>query len=275
MRFNETDFTVFDFETTGLYPYTGDRICEVGAIRVGADGQARDTFHALVDPRRPISYGAHRVNGITDAMVRGQPTIEEVLPKFMSFLKGSVLVAYNAGFDLGFLEYALGDGRAALNDYHVIDALKLARRVFPRIERYNLGAVSHSLGVCMPTEHRAMADAFATWKVFEKELELLKAQGVTEIKEIAMARAPSNTYSKTEAHAKVRTIEEAIRSRKRLDITYFSIWNNNLSKRTITPKAIQQTGDTSYIVAHCHLRDELRNFRLDCVIDVWGAETET
>lgn len=273
MKFNETDFTIFDFETTGLYPYTGDKICEVGAIRVGTDGSIRDKFHSLVDPRRPISYGARRVNGITDAMVRGQPTIEEVLPRFMSFLKGSVLVAYNAGFDLGFLEYALGENRSELNEYHVIDALKLARRVFPGIERYNLGAVSHSLGVCMPTEHRAMADAFATWKVFEKEMELLRAQGVTRVGEIAIAREPSRTYSRTESRAKALMIEEAIREGRRLDITYFSIWNNNLSKRTITPKAIQKTGDTSYIVAHCHLRDEMRNFRLDCVVDVWDVAT--
>lgn len=270
MRFNDTEFTVFDFETTGLYPYAGDRICEVGAIRIGSGGEIAGKFHALVDPRRPISYGAFRVNGITDEMVRGKPTIDEVLPRFMNFLNDSVLVAYNAGFDLGFLEYALGHKRDALKPFFVIDALKLARRVFPGFERYNLGAVSHSLGVAMAIEHRAMADVYATWKIFEKEMEILAGQGVNSIEDIAMVRPDTLTHSRAEEHTKIKMIEEAILNRRRLAITYFSIWNNNLTKRTITPRSIQKTGDTSYVVAHCHLRDELRNFRLDCVVDVWS-----
>lgn len=272
MEFRDTNFTVFDFETTGLYPYAGDRICEVGAIKVDRAGRIAEKFHTLVDPRRPISYGAYRVNGITDAMVRGQPTIDEVLPKFMSFITGTVLVAYNAGFDLGFLEYALGRDGDSLKSYNVIDVLKLARRVFPGLERYNLGSVSHSLGICMTTEHRAMADVFATWKVFAKEIEVLEASGVTTVEDVSMNRSDSLTHRRAEEDAKVKMIEEAIRSRKSLSMTYFSIWGNSFTKRTITPRAIQKTGDASYVVAHCHLRDELRNFRLDCVIDVWNED---
>lgn len=272
MRLSEMEFTVFDFETTGLYPYAGDRICEMGAIRINAHGDIYGKFHALIDPRRPISYGAFRVNGITDEMVRGKPTIDEVLPNFMNFLEDSVLVAYNAGFDLGFLEYALGQKRDVLKPFFVIDALKLARRVFPGFERYNLGAVSHSLGVAMATEHRAMADVFATWRIFMKEVEILAEQGVHSIEDISMERPDMLTHSRAEENTKVRMIEDAILKGRRLAITYFSIWNNNLTKRTITPRSIQKTGDTSYVVAHCHLRDELRNFRLDCVVDVWAEE---
>lgn len=272
MRFDEKEFTIFDFETTGLYPYAGDRICEVGALRVNAGGRIINKFHTLVDPKRPISYGAFRVNGITDDMVRGKPIIDEILPKFMAFLDDSILVAYNASFDLGFLEYALGRDRNLLRPYFVIDALKLARRVFPGFERYNLGSVSHSLGVCMTTEHRAMADVFATWKIFAKELEALNEQGINSIEEIALSRPENATHSRTEDDTKLRLIEAAIQRRQRLAITYFSIWNNNLMKRTITPRSIQRTGDTSYVVAHCHLRDELRNFRLDCVVDVWNLD---
>ncbi|HPM43139.1 MAG TPA: exonuclease domain-containing protein [Candidatus Omnitrophota bacterium] len=275
MRFDEAEFSIFDFETTGLYPYAGDKICEIGAIRVDYGGHVKEKFHTMVDPRRPISYGAYRVNGITDIMVRGQPTIEEVLPKFVSFIKDSVLVAYNAGFDLGFLEYAMADKADSLKSYHVIDALKLARRVFPGLERYNLGSVSHSLGICMTTEHRAMSDVFATWKVFSREVELLKASGVHDVEDVAMVRADSLNYRRTAESAKVQMIEDAIRLKKRLAVTYFSMWANSFTKRMITPHSIQRTGDTSYILAHCHLRDELRNFRLDCVIDVWDGDSES
>lgn len=272
MRFNETDFTIFDFETTGLYPFAGDKICEIGAIRIGPDGEVAGKFHSLVDPRRPISYGAFRVNGISDAMVRGQPTIDTILPKFMHFIDKSVLVAYNAGFDLGFLEYALGHARDTLGSFYVVDALKLARRVFPHVERYNLGAVSHSLGICSAIEHRAMADAFATMKVFQKALEVLTADGITTIEEISLPRREASSHRRTDEQERIRLIEEAIRARRRVAITYFSIWNNAMTKRTITPHSIQKTGDTAYVVAHCHLRDELRNFRLDCVVDVWNED---
>ena len=274
MKFNETDFTVFDFETTGLYPYAGDRICEVGAVRVNAHGAVVDTYHTLIDPRRAISYGAFRVNGITDEMVRGKPTIDAVLPAFMDFLDRSVLVAYNAGFDLGFLEYALGDDRSRLDEFHVIDALKLARRVFPHAERYNLGAVSRSIGIASAAEHRALADAMATWKVFEKELEILRADGVTDVESVALPRKPGIARSRSQEKDKLQFIERAIRRKERVSITYFSIWNNALTRRAITPHSLQTTGDTSYIIAHCHLRDELRNFRLDCVVDVWPDERQ-
>lgn len=273
MNLRETEYTVFDFETTGLYPFAGDRICEIGAIRVGTDGRVRDTFHSLVDPRRPVSSGAFRVNGITDLMVRGQPTIDRVLPGFLSFTDKSVLVAYNAGFDLGFLEYALGNRREVLRSYLVIDALKVARRVFPGMDRYNLGAVSHALGVGTVAGHRAMADALATWKVFEKELEALQSSGIVDVEEIAMPRTEATVSARAREEDKVRMIEDAILARRRLAITYLSMWNNAMTKRTITPRAIERTGDTAYIVAHCHLRNEPRHFRLDCVIDAWNEQT--
>ena len=67
-----------------------------------------------MDPGRPISYGAFSVNGITDTMLAGKPAIDKVLPGFLKFAEGSVLVAYNAGFDLGFLESAMGEDKAVL-----------------------------------------------------------------------------------------------------------------------------------------------------------------
>ncbi|MBN2453868.1 MAG: 3'-5' exonuclease, partial [Candidatus Omnitrophica bacterium] len=147
MILEEAIFTVFDFETTGLYPYTGDRICEIGAVRTGIRSGKPATFHSLIDPERPISPGAFRVNGITEGMVKGKPVIDEVLPDFLKFIEGSVLVAYNAGFDLGFLDAALGADAAILRGYYVIDALRLARKLFPSIGRYSLGIVADSLGI--------------------------------------------------------------------------------------------------------------------------------
>ena len=135
MRIDKAQFTIFDVETTGLYPYSGDKICEIAAVRVNSSCKRPKKFSSLVDPGRPISYGAFSVNGITASMLAGKPTIDKVLPKFLKFAEDSVLVAYNAGFDLGFLESAMGEDKEMLKDYLVIDALALARRLFPEAGR--------------------------------------------------------------------------------------------------------------------------------------------
>lgn len=266
MKISDAAFTVFDVETTGLYPYAGDRICEIGAIRVARRGAVKK-YHSLVDPGRDISAGAFAVNGITREMLAGKPTIGEVLPGFMKFIKGSVLVAYNAGFDLGFIESALGEDGSSLGAYYVIDALKLARRLFPDIGRYNLGSVARALDISVKAEHRAMSDALMTWKIFEKELAVLRADGISTIEEVERVQPKT----KGAAPARVRDyrtalIEDAIRQQKRLNITYRSSWNDTLTRRSVTPKKIRSGYDRSYLIAHCHMRDEERVFRLDCII---------
>ncbi|MFH1190498.1 MAG: 3'-5' exonuclease [Candidatus Omnitrophota bacterium] len=217
MKLKEAVFTVFDFETTGLSPYTGDRICEIGALRFAIDSARPKSFHSLVDPGRPISYGAFRINGITDAMVRGKPAIGEVMPGFLEFIGGSVLVAYNAWFDVGFLEASLGPGAGILEDYYIIDALALARRLFPGIGRYGLGFVAGSLNIDVGPEHRALADAMMTWKVFRKELTILKRSGVETVEDIDRFRMRSSRSLNTVRDLKPRLVDEAIRREKRLN----------------------------------------------------------
>jgi len=267
MRLDKASFTVFDVETTGLFPYSGDMICEIGAIRFEPGKKRVEKFHSLVDPKRPISRGAFMVNGITDRMVRGKPTIDKVLPDFLRFIDGSALVAYNAGFDLGFIEQALGEGAHILDKYYIIDALRLARRLFPDAGRYNLGSVAGHLGIDAEGEHRALADALMTWKVFAKELELLKKEGVKTVQDIERVQVRRRPAASTVKDYKLKLIEEAIRDEKKLSIVYRSSWSNALSRRTITPKRIQSGYDRSYIIAHCHLRGEERNFRIDCIVD--------
>jgi DNA polymerase-3 subunit epsilon len=258
-------FTVFDVETTGLYPYSGDRICEIGAVRFSPGKRPVRKFTELVDPQRPISPGAFSVNGITDGMVRGKPTIDKIMPAFLRFIDGSVLVAYNAGFDLGFLEASLGERKELLDEYRVIDALSLARRLFPGVGRYNLGSVSRALGISAEGEHRAMADAMMTLAIFRLELEALEAAGVTTIENIAAIPVRKDRAPVVKDYT-LALIEAAIRRQKRLNIVYRSSWNDSLSERAITPKRIHRGYDRTYVVAHCHMRGAERNFRLDCIV---------
>jgi len=264
MKLNKATYTVFDVETTGLYPYSGDKICEIGAIRIDPDG-IRKTFQALVDPGRPISSGAFRVNRITREMIKNKPPVEDVMPDFLEFIKDTVLVAYNAGFDLGFIETALDYKGYVLNNFMIIDALKLARKYLPGMEKYNLVHVAEMLGVHTEDKHRALADAVMTAGVFLKELDILRERGIETVEEIM---EPGKERAKDPAlygDGILQQLENAIAGKKFLNITYRSVWDNKTTSRVITPKRIKKGYDKFYVVAYCHLRKEERNFRLDCI----------
>lgn len=266
MHIDEIDYTVLDVETTGLYPYAGDRICEVGAIRVDASGKV-STFQELIDPERDISPGAFAVNRITSEMLAGKPTVDKVMPRFFDFLKGSVLVAYNAGFDLGFLECALGSKRGALEDFKTIDVLKLARKLFPEIGKYRLSHVAMTLGINTEGEHRALADAIMTQKLFEKEKEILKAKNIFSLEEISEPTKCRYDYREEGYGELIDIFQDAIVKNETLNIVYKSTWDNSVTSRNITPIEIKHGYDKTYLTAYCHLRKGERNFRLDCIID--------
>jgi DNA polymerase III epsilon subunit family exonuclease len=266
VKLSEASYTVFDVETTGLFPYSGDRICEIGAVRATPGKRTVKKFHALADPLRPISAGARAVNGITDDMVRGKPAIEDVLPAFLDFVRGSVLVAYNAGFDLGFLESSMGERGRELDGCVVIDALGLSRRLLSGLGRYNLASVAEHLGVESRGPHRALADAVMTWKVFRVLLKELDRRGVYEVEE-----AQSRVFRSSRMDASVRgphiaAIQEAMKARRDLVIVYRSRWNDSMTTRRVTPKRIMRGYDRAYLVAHCHAKGAERNFRVDCII---------
>lgn len=123
-----TTFVAFDLETTGLTPVV-DRIVEIGAVRFRA-GEVLDTFQALVDPEMRISAGATATNGITDDMVKGQPTIEKVLPLFLDFLGQDIPVAHHAPFDVGFLTYDISRLNLMPADRPVLDTCTIPKSLF-------------------------------------------------------------------------------------------------------------------------------------------------
>jgi len=121
-----TEFVAFDLETTGLCPVSC-RIVEFGAVRFTPAKGELHHFEQLADPEFPIPDDATRIHGITDAMVRGMPTVAETLPIFLGFLGGpeTVLLAHNASFDLGFLSFALAKLGMPFPPNPVVDTLDL------------------------------------------------------------------------------------------------------------------------------------------------------
>ena len=170
--FQETEFVIFDVETTGLSPGMGDRVIEVAALKV-KNLKPVEEFHSFVNPGRDISPGAFMVNGITSEMLSGSPRIEHVLPRLLNFLADSVLVGHNIKFDLGFLnnEVRLA-GILARNEWRSICTVKMARSLLPGLGRYPLWLVARRLGVEARQEHRALADVYLTLSVFRRLLQI-------------------------------------------------------------------------------------------------------
>jgi DNA polymerase III epsilon subunit family exonuclease len=160
------DYVVFDLETTGISPKM-DEVIEISAVKVRG-GAIVDEFSKLVNPGRPIPYGASAVNNIFDHMVAEAPFFEDVLPQFFDFAGADVLVGHNIHkFDMNFL-YRDAEryfGKTVSNDY--IDTLKIAKICFPDWKHRRLGDLAEHYGISTRGAHRALADCLMNQQVFE------------------------------------------------------------------------------------------------------------
>lgn len=173
----EDEFVVFDLETTG-FSNRSDEITEIGAVKIKA-GQIVDRFSALVNPNRSIPFKVQELTGITEEMVRDQPSIEEVLPQFLAFAENSVMVAHNSSFDMGFVRAKAK--RLGLSFDNVdIDTLKLSRILLPALKKHKLNLIATHLGIRLENHHRAVDDAAATAEIFLKFIALMKEQGMAD-----------------------------------------------------------------------------------------------
>ncbi len=175
------DYVVFDLETTGFSPES-NRIIEIGAVKV-QEGKITDRFSTFVNPKVPIPFRIEQLTSINDSMVIDAPAIEQVLPEFMEFCKGCVMVAHNADFDMSFIKKnCLRQGMECRPT--IVDTVGLARILLPNLNRFKLDTVAKALGVSLDNHHRAVDDAGCTAEIFVKFIEMLKARGITALDEV-------------------------------------------------------------------------------------------
>ena len=174
----ELTYTVFDTETTGLNPSEGDEIIQVGAARIVNNRLLKQEFiDQLVDPQRNIPAASIPIHGITPDMVKGQPTIGQVLPAFHQFAQDTVLVAHNAAFDMRFLQ--LKEASTGLTfDHPVLDTLLLSAVVHPNQDSHRLEAIAERFNVTVIGRHTAMGDAMVTAEVLLRLIPLLAEKGI-------------------------------------------------------------------------------------------------
>ena len=263
---DDVDFTVFDTETTGLEPQSGDRIIEIAAVRLkGREKIAQ--FQTLVNPHRKVSEAAFKVNRITPVMLENAPDMETVMPKFLDFIKDSCLCSYNAPFDLEFLNNELklmgkGDLEAAV----VVDLLAMARRLIPGLERYSLSFVSERLGIKFTQEHRALSDVELTLKLFAKLKEILKTKGIEDFVNFSSLFGISAHFPDDIINQRVSQIQQAIALGIKLKIKYLSSSNAEVTERQVLPKEIRRDKGRTYLIGYCFLRNDERAFRVDSIL---------
>jgi DNA polymerase III subunit epsilon len=249
-----------DVETTGLSPWFGDRICEIAIQRCQSDA-ILDTFDTLVNPERPISPGAARVNGLTELDLADAPLFAEIAAQVRLWLEDAVIVCHNAPFDLGFVSSEFNRLGQSFSPVEVIDTLMLAREYFD-FDSNSLQSIADHFMIDRSGAHRALADVLTTRAVLEHFLVKLKRLPSDEIVYIYTPSVAAPAVADLPPQ-----LEEAFASKKRLFIRYVDKQGNE-TERWITPKQILTLNDYIYVAAHCHLRDEDHFFRLDRILEM-------
>ena len=181
-------YVVFDLETTGLSP-DKNKIIEIGAVKV-VDGAITERFSTFVNPEVPIPYNIEQLTSIKDDMVLDAPRIEEILPEFMKFCEGTVMVAHNAEFDTGFIRKNC-ERMGLPFDFTIADTVALARILLPQLNRFKLDTVAKAVGVSLDHHHRAVDDAACTAEIFVKFIEMLHERGMETLDDVNQMGATS------------------------------------------------------------------------------------
>jgi len=263
---DELEFTIFDTETTGLNPGSGDRIVELAGLRVrGRERVAQ--FDSLVNPAREISPEAFAVNKIAPEMLKHAPDIDIVMPKFLDFIQGSYLCSYNVEFDLSFLDNELEIiGLPAFTGQAYFDILTMAKRLMPNQQRYALWFIADKLGVKARQQHRAFSDVEMTWEVFNRLKDMCQEKGITEPTEFLSLFAFNPVFLGSPTFLKISQIEKAINLKAHLRIKYLSIKDADVSLREVIPREIRQDAKNKYLIGFCCLKKEERVFKIDNIL---------
>ena len=201
----DTTYCVLDLETTG-FSATTEKITEVGIMKL-KNGEVVDEFSCFVNPEKHIPERVTEVTHITDEMVADSETIDKVFPKILEFLGDSIIVAHNAGFDVGFLKQTAKNLGYEF-DYTYIDTLSLAKDLFPDYKKYKLGKIAENLGIKVEVAHRALDDVDTTVKVFKVMLDILSKRGAKKVEDID--KVSRTEEAKKEEYKKLKTYHAII-----------------------------------------------------------------
>ena len=272
-----TDYpiVVLDTETTGLFPGLGHRVTEIGAVRF-ENWEEIGRINQLINPQRKIEPKAAQISGITDEAVADQPTFANVAGELAEFVDGALLVAHNAPFDANFigLEMWLAGqyDQSATHDPILpnpwLCTLQLARRYF-HFGRNNLSHVAGKLGVRPRKAHRALNDVYMTADILKRMSRELRLQRMYTVGDLLYAQGDAIYTPAPPRITLPDPITTAIAEKHDISILYVA---EEQTQRRVTPLYATQHKGVSYLIAHCHLRNDQRSFRLDRIFSASAVE---
>lgn len=255
-------FAFLDIETTGLSPWFGDRICEVGIV-LCQGRRIKETYQTLVNPQRPLSPASASTGSIPVHEMERAPLFSQLAHEIKARLSDAVVVCHNAGFELQFLDSEFRRLGQDLELPNLIDTLHLARENF-ELPSYTLVALAEAFHAHRAETHRALADALTGRAVFFAILDALRPRRRPLDDLIGIYSSPA--WPTSEIHLPTE-LSEAIHSGRRLLITYIDS-DGEKTVRWVTPRQVLGLADYIYLQAYCHLRRDERSFRLDRIVEL-------
>jgi DNA polymerase III subunit epsilon len=256
-------FAFLDLETTGLSPWFGDRICEVGVV-LTQGRRIKEQFQLLINPERPLSPGAASTNGLNDEQLSHGRVFGDAVDLVEKWLKGRVVVCHNAQFDIQFLDSEFRRLNREIQLPNLIDTLMLARQNYT-LPSYSLLSIAEAFHIPVQTVHRALDDAHTARGIFFAMMDGLKEVNRVALDDyIGIYSSPAWPNDGIQLPTE---LGEAIYSQKKMFIRYID-GDGQESQRWITPKQVTGLSDYVYLLAHCHMRNAERSFRLDRIVEV-------
>jgi DNA polymerase III epsilon subunit family exonuclease len=262
---------VVDVETTGASADWGDRVIEMGIVRI-ENGQRVAEYQQLLDPDRKVSAGITALTGISQQMVDGQPRFIDQLDRITELLSGAIILGHNVRFDLSFINKEfrrcgkelpglLGPG------VQVLDTVRIARRRFGRGGN-GLGRLAMRLGIEPVSAHRALADAQTTHLVFEQLMIPLGGWSTCLCDVLRDQGGPMGLMPVSPKENPLPLeLEEALEQRRPVRMIYLDA-RQMRTERVIQPLEIRRTGGDMLLIAHCQMRDDRRTFKLDRIVEL-------
>lgn len=263
----ELTFVAFDIETTGLMPVV-NKIVEIGAVKFRS-GKVVETFQELIDPQQHIPPEATSVNGITDDMVKGKPTIEDVLPRFIDFIGYAVPIAHNAPFDVSFLSYDMSRLNLKAENKPILDTCVIPKRIFPHLSSYSLENLANYLHIKSAGFHRALEDAKVCMEIFIQYISEMGDPDQLTLQDILDVNGHSIDFDRGEIvlDEALLPLKEALESGNAIEIVYQDA-RGTITTRQVTPLSLGHGRSAAILEAFCHVRQDKRNFRLDRILEI-------
>jgi DNA polymerase III epsilon subunit family exonuclease len=265
---SEIPLAIIDVETTGASAAWGDRVIEVGIVRL-ENGNIVSKYEQLIDPKRRISAGITALTGISTQMVVGQPTFAQQLPNMLPLLQGAVIVGHNVRFDLSFLNSEFRktgtDMLHALGATQVLDTVRIARRRFGRGGN-GLQTLCRRLGYTPDCAHRALSDVITTHRVLEAMLAPVGGWGIKLCDAILQQGGPMGLLPASASESELPLeLEEALEQRGAVMMEYLDA-RDARTERIIEPLELTRLKGELTLVAHCRLRNDRRHFKLERIV---------